>query len=94
MLPFSLSFGQQMPAAGNPDTGDHDSLQRLEKIHIGYGNLKRTHITGSIDHVKSGGFNSGNINDPIQLIQGRVAGLAISKPGVIPTVLSMSGSGV
>jgi iron complex outermembrane receptor protein len=52
-----------------------------EVVNIGYGTLKQREVTGSITRVMSDQFNKGNINDPIQLIQGRVAGLSINKYG-------------
>jgi len=55
-----------------------------ETIGIGYGFQKKREITSSVVSVKSDKFNKGNINSPWQLIQGKVAGLDISKPGGDP----------
>ncbi len=81
---FSLTLAQQKSNPGIPDSSKPDSLQFSGKIIVGYGTQKKEENTGSIAHVKSGEFNKGYINDPIQLIQGRVAGLSISKPGGDP----------
>jgi TonB-dependent SusC/RagA subfamily outer membrane receptor len=35
-------------------------------------------------HLKSPRFNQGNIVEPIQLVQGKVAGLSIARPGGDP----------
>lgn len=55
-----------------------------EVVVIGYGTQKTKEVTSAITRVKPEDFNSGNISDPIQLIQGRVAGVSISKPGGDP----------
>lgn len=55
-----------------------------EVVVVGYGTQKTREVTSSIVQVKPEDFNNGNISDPIQLIQGRVAGVAISKPGGDP----------
>jgi hypothetical protein len=55
-----------------------------ETIDIGYGFQKKREITSSVASIKSDEFNKGNINNPWQLIQGKVSGLSISKPGGDP----------
>ena len=55
-----------------------------EKVNIGYGTLKKKEVTGSVSGVSYDKFNKGNIQNPLQLIQGKVAGLDISKPGGDP----------
>ncbi|HEY6978277.1 MAG TPA: TonB-dependent receptor plug domain-containing protein, partial [Chitinophagaceae bacterium] len=47
-------------------------------VVIGYGTQKRETVTGSIATVTAKDFNTGQINDPIQLISGKVAGLSTS----------------
>ena len=49
-----------------------------------YSEQKKRELTTSISELKSEEFNKGNINNPLQLIQGKVAGLAINKPGGDP----------
>lgn len=61
-----------------------DSLRRDNMVNIGYGTQKQREVIGSITLIKSDEFNKGNINNPVQLIQGKVAGLDISKPGSDP----------
>ena len=53
-------------------------------VVVGYGTQKRREVTSSIASVKSDEFNKGNVDNPVQLIQGKVAGLSISKPGGDP----------
>ena len=60
-------------------TGDPKALK--EVVVIGYGSQKRETVTDAISTVKAEDFNKGNITDPITLIQGKVAGLSISKSG-------------
>lgn len=49
-----------------------------EVVVIGYGTQKRETVTGAIATVKAEDFNTGQINDPMTLIAGKVAGLAVS----------------
>ena len=83
-FPFTVVIAQQKSTPELPVSERPDSLPLFEKIVVGYGTLNKGENTGSIAHVKSDEFNNGNINDPIQLIQGRVAGLSITKPGGDP----------
>lgn len=55
-----------------------------EVVVTGYGTSKSREVTGSIVSVKEEDFNKGNVNDPTQLLQGKVAGLAIARPGANP----------
>lgn len=55
-----------------------------EVVVTGYGTLKGKEVTGSISSVKAKDFNVGNISDPAQLLQGKVAGLTITRPGSDP----------
>jgi iron complex outermembrane receptor protein len=55
-----------------------------EVVGIGYGSLRKRELTTSVTTIYSDGFNKGNIENPLQLIQGKVAGLSISKFGGDP----------
>jgi TonB-dependent starch-binding outer membrane protein SusC len=55
-----------------------------EVVVVGYGTQRKTEITSSITRVTEKDFNKGNINDPIQLLQGKVAGLQIARVGGNP----------
>lgn len=55
-----------------------------EVVVIGYGTAERKEITNSVASVDAKDFNKGNVNDPAQLLQGKVAGLSIAKPGGDP----------
>jgi TonB-dependent starch-binding outer membrane protein SusC len=55
-----------------------------EVVVIGYGSLRAREVSSAIVSVKAEDFNKGNISDPLQLLQGKVAGLSIAKPGGNP----------
>ena len=62
-----------------------EDVQALDEIVvIGYGTQKKKELTSAISSVKAEEFNKGQVNNPAQLIQGKVAGLSISKPGGDP----------
>ena len=64
---------------GVPDTTLLDEI-----VITGYGTQKKKELTSAISRVKSDEFNQGYINNPAQLVQGKVAGLSISKAGGNP----------
>jgi TonB-dependent starch-binding outer membrane protein SusC len=55
-----------------------------EVVVVGYGNIKAKEVTSAIASVKADDFNRGNVTDPAQLIQGKVAGVSITRPGSDP----------
>lgn len=62
-----------------------EDVQALDEIVvIGYGTQKKKELTSAISNVKSEEFNKGSINNAAQLVQGKVAGLSITKPGGNP----------
>ncbi|MEO5891524.1 MAG: SusC/RagA family TonB-linked outer membrane protein [Ferruginibacter sp.] len=58
--------------------------QLNEVVVVGYGTQKRKEVTSAVATVNAEQFNKGNISDVAQLLQGKVAGLSISKPGGNP----------
>ena len=58
-----------------------DASQLNEIVVTGYGLQKKGEITSSVANISSEQFNRGNVNDPNQLLQGKVAGLTIAKAG-------------
>jgi TonB-linked SusC/RagA family outer membrane protein len=52
-----------------------------EVVVVGYGRQSRKLLTSAISTVKSEDFNQGNFNNPAQLLQGKVAGLTITRSG-------------
>lgn len=57
-----------------------DSRILGQVVVIGYGNLEKRKVTSAISNVDERDFNRGNINNPAQLLQGKVAGLSIVAP--------------
>ena len=49
-----------------------------EVVVVGYGSTTKKDITGSVKSLKSTEFNSGIINSPEQLLQGKVAGVNVT----------------
>lgn len=56
-----------------------------EVVVIGYGLQRKADVTSSVASVKSEDFVKGSVKDIGQLIQGKVAGLAITNPSGDPT---------
>ncbi len=55
-----------------------------EVVVVGYGTQEKKEITSAVASISSEEFNKGNVNDANQLLQGKVAGLIVSKPGADP----------
>lgn len=62
-----------------PDIGDAG-----EVVVVGYGSQEKKEITSAVASIKPENFNKGNISNPTQLLQGKVAGLSITRPGGDP----------
>ena len=89
VLMFSfISYTTQAVTVGNQTTIDVVLVPAVsalnEVVVVGYGTQKKREVTSAITTVKSDDFVKGSVNDPVQLIQGKVAGLSISKPGGDP----------
>lgn len=50
-------------------------------VVVGYGQTNKSDLTGAISHVSSESFNAGVFNSPEQLLQGKVAGLNVTRSG-------------
>ncbi|HAZ03149.1 MAG TPA: TonB-dependent receptor [Marinilabiliales bacterium] len=58
-----------------------EDLKSLDEVVvIGYGTTTKKEVTGSIATIKSDEFNRGAYNNPMGLLQGKVAGLTIVQP--------------
>ena len=55
-----------------------------EVIVVGYGSMKKSDKTGAVANVNADELNSGVLTDPIQALQGKVAGVMITKQGGDP----------
>ncbi len=80
-------FTDQEVVVGNQTTIDVilDAGAFLDEVVVtGYGTQKTREVTSSIASVKAEDFNQGNVNSPTQLLQGKVGGLVIARPGSNP----------
>jgi len=84
----SIGYTPKSVTVGNQTTIDvvlESAVSALgEVVVVGYGTQKKREVTSSIVSVKSDEFNKGNVSSPVQLIQGKVSGLSITKPGGNP----------
>ncbi len=62
-----------------------DALFLEDVVVIGYGSQKKKEVTGSVASVKAEDFNAGVKNNPVGLLQGKVAGLNIIRTSSDPT---------
>jgi TonB-linked SusC/RagA family outer membrane protein len=56
-----------------------DLITLGEVVVVGYGTQKRAEVTAAIATVKAEDFNAGGVRSPLDLIQGKVAGLSITR---------------
>ncbi|MCE7054829.1 TonB-dependent receptor [Algoriphagus sp. AGSA1] len=68
-----------------------DATQLDELVVVGYGTQKRSDVTGAIGSVKSEDFNRGVVSNPVDLLQGKIAGVNITstsgEPGATQNVI-------
>ncbi len=89
-----IGYTSQEVAVGNRSAVDvklADDTKALEEVVVvGYGTAKRKDLTGSVTQVSAKDFNAGVNPNPLQAIQGKVAGLVITQasgdPNQNPTV--------
>ncbi len=58
-----------------------DSKQLGDVVVIGYGTSSKQDLTGAVTSIKAADFNQGVLTTPAELLQGKVAGLNITKSG-------------
>ncbi|MEX6685890.1 SusC/RagA family TonB-linked outer membrane protein [Danxiaibacter flavus] len=51
-----------------------------EVVVVGYGTVQKKELTSSVTTVRNKDFLSGGINNPLQLIDGKVSGVVVSNP--------------
>lgn len=85
---------QEIPVMGQSILSvqlEPDAKQLDELVVVGYGTQKRSDVTGAIGSVKSESFNRGVITNPVDLLQGKVAGVNITstsgEPGANQNVI-------
>lgn len=65
-----------------------DVEELAEVVVVGYGSQQKKEITSSVVSLDAKEFNKGNINDPTQLLQGKVPGLSVYNKGGDPNANS------
>jgi len=58
-----------------------DVTELDELVVVGYGTQSRKEVTSAVTTVSAEEFNQGNVNNAAQLLQGKVPGLMIVRPG-------------
>lgn len=79
--------GQEIAVAGQSAinvTLEEDAQALEEVVVVGYGSQAKKEITTAVTSVNVEDFNQGVINEPTQLLQGKVAGLSVSNRGGNP----------
>lgn len=64
---------------------DSDAIALEETVVIGYGVQKKSDRTGAVANVTAAELNQGVLTDPVQGIQGKIAGVMVTKKGGDPS---------
>jgi iron complex outermembrane receptor protein len=88
-LVFSyVGYGSQEIEVGTQTVVDAQLTEATteldEIVVIGYGVQKKSDKTGAVSSIQSDELNSGVLTDPIQAMQGKIAGVSINKKGGDP----------
>ncbi|SKB29046.1 CarboxypepD_reg-like domain-containing protein [Parapedobacter luteus] len=71
-----------------------DATSLDEVVVVGYGTMRRKEVTSAVASVRAEDFNAGGTRSPLDLIQGKVAGLNITRTqGNNPTRVRLSSCG-
>lgn len=84
----SIGFAEQDIATGQRTsisvTLQTDTRSLNDVVVVGYGTMRKKDVTGAVATVPARDFSPGIVNNPLQQIQGKVAGLVITQPGGDP----------
>lgn len=85
-VPVTVAAGQttNVPA----QTLGENATALTEAVVIGYGTQRRQDLTGAVEQIDSKQFVKGQVTNPEQLIQGKVAGVQITTGGGAPGAAS------
>lgn len=72
------------PQANISVTLQEDAVMLAEAVVIGYGTVKKSDATGAVTAVKADQLNKGAISNPMELLQGKTAGVQITTGGGAP----------
>lgn len=61
-----------------------DATTLSEVVVVGYGTIQKKDLTGAVSQISNKDFNAGINPNPLQAIQGRIAGLNITQPSGDP----------
>ncbi|WP_188814395.1 SusC/RagA family TonB-linked outer membrane protein [Hymenobacter cavernae] len=81
-IPVTVTSGQTTTVA-NATLAENTTLLN-EAVVVGYGTQRRQDVTGSVATVTSKDFVRGQVTNPEQLVQGKVAGVQIISSGGAP----------
>ncbi|MGE4587309.1 MAG: SusC/RagA family TonB-linked outer membrane protein [Mangrovibacterium sp.] len=79
---------QEIPVTGRTAINvrlEEETIGLEEVVAIGYGTMKKADVTSAVSSVKTDDFIKGSVKDVGQLIQGKVAGLAVTSSSGDPT---------
>lgn len=84
LLVSFVGFESREITVGNQTTFNvqlqSSNQQMNEVVVVGYGSVQRRELTSAVTTVRSKDFLQGAVNSPLQLIEGKVAGVTISNP--------------
>ena len=71
----------ELPVSGTQVSFTLTPLQEVidEVIVVGYGTQRRSEVTSAVSSVKEKDFNQGGMRSPVDLVQGKVAGLNVTR---------------
>lgn len=79
----SVGFAQQDISIGTNSTVNvtmvPSSSSLEDVVVVGYGTQRRREVTSAVATVKEEDFNQGGVRSPVDLIQGKVAGLSVTR---------------
>lgn len=89
----AVGFAEQEVNVATSATVDVTLLESTSNLNevvvVGYGGVRRRDLTGAVASVQAKDFNTGQINSPEQLLQGKVAGLQITNSSGQPGGLTI-----
>ena len=80
-LPVTVVAGQNVSADA---TLGENTTQLAEAVVVGYGSQRRQDLTGAVEQISEKQFVKGQVTNPEQLVQGKVAGVQITTGGGAP----------
>ena len=79
--PVTVVAGQNTEATASLT---ENTTQLSEAVVVGYGTQRRQDVTGSIEQITEKQFVKGQVTNPEQLVQGKIAGVQITTAGGAP----------